>query len=179
MRLAASLVCVTAFLLGGCVGSPPTFTPTVPEARARLAGTIGTVSASVDPTANGAGDVRMIFGSDGIPGQWRSALASALDQSRIFDKSPHVFDVTVTIYRMKPPDTGSTIDTPAAARYQIIDAKSRGVVFETVVENIGHVGPSENFLGVVRIRDSIDRAVQGNIKIFIERLVIVPSLSHQ
>jgi len=179
MRLAAAFLCVTSLLIGGCVEAPPFFTPNVPEARTRQAGTIGIVSASVDPTAQGAGDVRMIFGSDEIPGLWQRGLASALDQSRIFDKSGRVFDFKVTIYKMKPPDTGSTINTPATARYQIIDAKSRVVVYDTTVENIGRVGPGENFLGVVRIRDSIERAVQSNITQFIERLAIVPALQPQ
>ncbi len=176
MNLAAILVGSTALLVGGCVDAPPTFSPNVAEARVRLAGSIGTVTASVDPAAQAAGDVRMVVGNDPIPALWQRGLASALGQSRLLDGSARVLDVTVTIYKMRPPNTGATIDTPARARYQLVDAKSRAVVFETVVDSDGHVAAGENFLGVVRIRDSIDRAVQGNIKQFIEKLSKTPAL---
>jgi hypothetical protein len=177
MRLAAALVCLTLLLIGGCVDRPPSFMPSLPEARVRIAGTIGKVSALVDPAAQAAGDVRMIFGDDETPAQWQRGLASALDQSRLLDGSPRVLDVTVTIYKMKPPHTGATIETPASARYQVIDARSRAIVFETMIENVGHAGPDDNFLGAVRIRDSIDRAVQGNITLFVERLAKAPALT--
>ncbi len=177
MRLAASFVCLTSLLVAGCVGAPPSFMPNLAEARVRIAGTIGTVSASVDPAAQAAGDVHMSYGSDKIPALWQRGLASAIGQSRLFDGSPRVFDVNVTIYKMKPPRTGGTIETPARARYQLIDAGSHAVVFEAMIETVGHVGPDGNFLGVVRVRDSIDRAVQRNITQFVERLAKAPELT--
>jgi len=151
----------------------------VREAHTRQSGTIGNVSASVDPTAQASGNVEMIFGSDEIPALWQRGLASALDQSRIFDKGARVFDFKVTIYKLKPPATGGTINTPASARYQVIDAKSHVVVFEEIVESVGHVAPDDNFLGVVRIRDSINRAVQSNITQAIERLAQAEALPSQ
>ncbi|UAJ11502.1 hypothetical protein [Polymorphobacter megasporae] len=170
---AAALLCLTSLAMSGCVGAPPSFTPNLPEARVRLAGTIGTVSASVDPAAKSAGGVGMTFGSDAIPAQWQHGLASALEQSRLFDHSSRVFDVNVTIYKMKPPRHGGTINTPARARYQVIDAQSHVVVFEAMIETVGHVASGDNFLGAVRIRDSINRAVQGNITHFVDRLAKV------
>ena len=176
MRLAASVVCVMSLLIAGCAGAPPAFTPNIPQARIRLAGTIGVVSASVDPTAQGAGDVRMTFGRDAIAPLWERASASALDQSHVFDRSARILNFKVTIIKLKPPETGGTIDTPATARYQISDARSGAVVYETLVENVGHVGPTENLVGAVRIHDSIDMAVQSNIKTFVERLTKVSAL---
>nr|WP_295661110.1 hypothetical protein [Polymorphobacter sp.] len=177
MKLAASLVCLTSLLISGCVDRPPSFTPSLPEARVRIAGTIGKVSATVDPATQAAGDVSLIFGSDETPAQWQRGLASALDQSRLFDGSPRILDVTVTIIKMKPPHTGATIETPASARYQVFDAQSHAVVFAATIDNVGRARPDDNFLGAVRIRDSIDRAVQGNITLFVERLAKTPELT--
>lgn len=175
MNRAAWVVGVAA-LLAGCASAPPAFTPNLAEARVRLAGTIGTVVASVDPAAQSGGAVRTTFGRDTIAPLWQRGVASAIDQSRLFDRSPRVLNVGVTIVRMQPPKHGGTIDTPAVARYRITDATTGAVVFETVVETVGHVGPAEDFLGAVRIHESIDRAVQSNIKMFVEQLTKVRAL---
>lgn len=164
----------SAVSLAGCASTPPSFTPVVAQSVGRQVGTLGEVSVQSDPTGLQNGQIRSLFGSDAIPILWRGATEVALAQSKVFDgQSDRKYDVIVTILTLKPPREGLTIKTPAKARYDVLDAASRKIVFSTEVETVGRVAFGDNFVGTVRISDSINRATQSNIIEFINRLQAV------
>jgi hypothetical protein len=146
-------------LVAGCAAAPPSFTP------------IGEVSVQSDPAGLQNGQIKMIFGADVIPLLWKNATESALAQSKVFDGTgERRFDVIVTIMMLKPPSEGLAINTPAKARYDVVDSKTRKIVYTIDVETVGRVAFGDSFSGAVRIRDSINRATQANIIEFINRL---------
>jgi hypothetical protein len=158
-------------LVAGCAAAPPSFTPIVAQTIGRHQGSIGEVSVQSDPAGLQNGQIKMIFGADVIPLLWKNATESALAQSKVFDGTgERRFDVIVTIMMLKPPSEGLAINTPAKARYDVVDSKTRKIVYTIDVETVGRVAFGDSFSGAVRIRDSINRATQANIIEFINRL---------
>lgn len=156
--------------LTGCVTAPPSFTPIVSQTIGRHSGSLGSVSAQLDPNGLQDGQIKMVFGAEAIPILWRGATEAAISQSQVFDgQGDQKYDVIVTILVMKPPREGLTIKTPAKARYDVINAETRKIVFSTEVETVGRVAFGDNFVGMTRIKDSIDRATQSNIIEFLNR----------
>lgn len=166
-----TLAMVSIVSMTGCASTPPSFTPTVAQTVGRQSGTLGNVSVQSDPASLQNGQIKMIFGSEAIPILWKNATETAIAQSQVFDgKGTRKYDVIVTILMLKPPREGFTIKTPAKARYDVIEAETRKIVFTTEVETIGRVAFGDNFVGTIRIRDSINRATQSNIVEFLNRL---------
>lgn len=160
----------SAVSLTGCATTPPSFTPVVSETIGRHSGSLGSVSVQLDPKGLQDGQIKMVFGAEAIPVLWRGATEAAISQSRVFDgQGARKYDVIVTILVMKPPREGLSIKTPAKARYDVIDADTRNLVFSTEVETVGRVAFGDNFVGIIRIRDSINRATQSNIIEFLNR----------
>lgn len=158
-------------LIAGCAVQPPSFTPVVAQTIGRHAGSLHSVSVQAAPESLQAGQIKMIWGSDEIPVLWKQATEAAILQSGVFTgRGERKYDVLVTILVMKPPAQALTVNTPAKARYDVIDAETRRILFSTEVDTVGRVALGDNFSGAVRIRNSISRATQSNVLEFLKRL---------
>lgn len=161
----------SSVLIAGCAVQAPTFTPVVAQTIGRHPGSLQSVSVQADPEGLQAGQIKMIWGADEIPVLWKQATEAAVLQSGVFTgRGERKYDVLVTILVMKPPAQALTVNTPAKARYDVIDAETRRILFSTEVDTVGRVALGDNFSGAVRIRNSISRATQSNILEFLKRL---------
>ncbi|MBA7934099.1 UDP-N-acetylglucosamine acyltransferase [Klebsiella sp. RHBSTW-00215] len=68
------------------------------------------------------------------------------------------------------PSFGMSMTTKAVARYEIINRSNGDIIYTQDIESTGTVPASYAFVGVVRARESINRAVQNNITQFLQAL---------
>ncbi len=170
MKNMATLI-LCSFLLASCAVQPPSFTPAVAQTIGRHPGSLQSVSVQADPNGLQSGQIKMVWGADEIPVLWKRGTESAVLQSGVFTGlGEDKYDVLVTILVMKPPAQALTVNTPAKARYDVINAKTRKIVFSTEIETVGRVAFGDSFSGAVRIKESINRATQSNILEFLQRL---------
>lgn len=86
------------------------------------------------------------------------------------DDSPQKVNVFVKITELDIAGGGFTMTTEARATYQVVNRKSGKVIYERDISTAGSVPASYAFLGSTRIKESINRAVQKNIRAFLEAL---------
>jgi hypothetical protein len=111
---------------------------------------------------------------------WRDALQDSINKSGLFDDDSHRrVNIAVKVLKIDIPEMGITFETAAEARYQIIDRKDGAVLFDQVIPSTGTVPPDWAFAGVIRRRESINRAVQNNIATFMNSLYRSPLASGQ
>jgi hypothetical protein len=102
---------------------------------------------------------------------WRDALQDSINKSGLFDDdSRRRVNIAVKVLKIDIPEMGITFETIAEARYQMIDRKDGAVLYDQVISSTGTVPPDWAFAGVIRRRESINRAVQNNIATFMNSL---------
>lgn len=117
---------------------------------------------------------KMAWGVETQAPYWQTAIEEALTKMAIFrDDSPRKFSLAVKVLKMDLPEFGGDFTTRTAARYELIDRATGGVVFTTDVNAKGTVPLSYAFVGVVRARESVNRSVQNNILQFLQQLETV------
>ncbi|MBK5541460.1 UDP-N-acetylglucosamine acyltransferase [Pseudomonas sp. TH05] len=111
---------------------------------------------------------------EGVPGLWESSLREGVNRIAVFDDdSARKVNVFVKITELDIPGGGVSMTTKARAIYQIVNRKTGKVIYEREVSNIGTVSGTYAFYGVTRLKESINRAVQENIRIFLEAISTV------
>lgn len=104
-----------------------------------------------------------------VPGYWESALREGVNRISVFDDdSAQKVNIFVKITELDIAGGGLTMTTKARATYQIVNRKTGKITYEREVSTIGSVPVSYAFLGSTRIKESINRAVQENIRVFLE-----------
>jgi hypothetical protein len=178
------LVVVAALSLAqGCAEHVPPLNFSVPnvgpsatrfDAEVRsLTVTVGRPDEQVGPVhvmmAESAGTA--VGSSQALTANWREALQEALDRHIIFrDDGRQKVSISVKILRLEIPFMGASFTTNAVARYEIIDRANGDIIFRQDVASAGTVPADFAFLGVIRARESINRAVQNNIASFLQQL---------
>ncbi|MFS1291999.1 UDP-N-acetylglucosamine acyltransferase [Pseudomonas piscis] len=108
-----------------------------------------------------------------VPRLWESALREGVDRVSVFnDDSSQKVNIFVKITELDIAGGGVTMTSKARATYQIVNRKSGKVVYERDVASIGSVPGTYAFSGATRIKESINRAVQENIRVFLEAISI-------
>ncbi|WP_397459085.1 UDP-N-acetylglucosamine acyltransferase [Pseudomonas asplenii] len=157
--------------LAGCASAPPlnfSVQDVSPSTR-KLDADLRAVSVSYAAPNEQTGSVP----SDGeaIPGLWERAVVEAINKSSLFDdESTKKVNLFVKIQELHPPLGGATMTTDASAKYLLVNRKTGETVFEETITNQGVVPPGYAFSGYVRIKESVNRAVQNNIREFLRRL---------
>lgn len=109
-----------------------------------------------------------------MPQLWQTALVEALNQMAIFDDDANKkVSISVKILKLDLPGAGASMTTHTAARYQIIDRKTGGIIYTQDIEASGTTPFDYAFMGVIRARESINRSVQNNISLFLRALETV------
>jgi len=165
--VAASLLLV----LTGCVSAPPLnfSVDGVQASTQKLDADLRATSVSYASPSEKTGDLP----SDGeaVPQLWQSALQESLNRATLFDDdSSNKVNLLVKIMELDVPAGGITMTTTSMARYQLVSRKTGKVLFEKDIAAIGEVPPGYAFSGLVRIKESINRAVQNNIRSFLASL---------
>jgi hypothetical protein len=113
-----------------------------------------------------------------VPPIWRDAIQDAINKSGLFDDDSHRrVNIVVKVLKMDIPGVGITFETTVDAHYQIIDRKDGEAIFDQVISSTGSVPADWAFVGAIRRREAINRAVQNNIATFMNILYRSPLAS--
>lgn len=116
---------------------------------------------------------RMSGGGSGtvIADQWKSSLQDALDRKLLFkDNVQRTLTISVAILKFTAPNMSFTRFTEVEARYEVMDRASGKILWRREINSEGRASVGEAFLGSTGFRLSINKAVQTNIRDFIEQL---------
>ncbi|WP_051625949.1 hypothetical protein [Kozakia baliensis] len=101
----------------------------------------------------------------------KESLNDALNRATIFqdDAAKHV-NLQATVLKLDPPAIGITMVTDMDCRYVITDRSTGAPIFNEVITSQGKVPMGFSWIGVIRAKESINRAVQNNIAGFLDKL---------
>ncbi len=99
---------------------------------------------------------------------WQSALIEALNKKAIFrDDASRKVNIVVKILKIDLPTAGASITVDIAARYELLDRKTGETIFIQDISSSGTTPFGYSLSAINRSRESINRAVQNNIKQFL------------
>lgn len=162
LALAASALCACTSLppLDFAVAEAPAAAKTI---DAKLAGI--TVARAPDVTA------KKVQADELIYPLWKEALSGALASSKTFsDAAASEVKIAVQVIAVDAPEFGIAMTTKTSAKYDVTNAKTGAVLLSKVIDSTGVVPGDYNFMGVVRMQESINRSVRNNILEFIKVL---------
>ena len=151
--------------LGACTSVPPLdFTVAeVGRVAERKPAELGSLTVGFAPQSQS----RKIEGDHEMPPIWKEALQDAFDRSLIFtDDAPMKVNVSVRIVEANAPAFGAEMKTTVAAIYEVVDRANGDIILSREVRTQGVVPFDYAFVGVVRARESANRAVRNNIAEF-------------
>ena len=106
-----------------------------------------------------------------LPPIWKEGLTDAINRALIFrDSSNRKVNVSVRITEADGAGAGITMTTKVSAIYEIVDRGNGNLLFAEKISTTGSVPFKYSALGVVRQRESANRAVRNNIAAFISKL---------
>lgn len=163
-------------LLSGCAGTIPPLSFSVPNvglSSHKINAEIKSFTVTTARPDEQTGDFSPGVGPKTCE-LWKTSLQEALDKMLIFrDGSPKKVTLSVKILKLDVPSVGFSFTTKTDARYKITDRSNGNIIFSSVVSSEGTTPANYAFSGVVRERESIDRAVQNNIMQFLQKLETV------
>jgi len=114
-------------------------------------------------------------GGEGIvPQMWQTALTEALNRMLLFqDDANKKVNLSVKILRLATPIAGLSMTTEVVARYEIVERKTGDMIYTQEIASSGTTPFSFSLIGAVRVRESINRAIQNNITQFLQALETV------
>ena len=125
--------------------------------------------ASIDVNGQGGG-----AGDQMVPQMWQTALTEALNRMVVFqDEAAKKVNLSVKILKLDVPRAGVAFTTNTTARYEIMDRKNGDLIFSQDIASSGTTPMDFSMLGLARMRESINRAVQNNITQFLQSLETV------
>jgi hypothetical protein len=106
-----------------------------------------------------------------VPRFWESGLREGVNRISVFDDdSTNKVNIFVKITELDIAGGGVTMTSKARATYQIVNRKSGKIIYEKEVYTTGSVPGTYAFSGATRIKESINRAVQQNIRVFLDAI---------
>lgn len=174
MRRALS-VAAAAILLGGCAQLPPLnfSVPNTGPSKSPLDAEVKSITVQIARPDEQTGDIDWSFvdndGGSSITSTWHTALQEALDRTLIFrDEGSKKVSIAVKVLMLDAPNVGFSMTTDAAARYEVIDRSNGDIIYTKDITSAGTTPADYDFLGIVRALESINRAVQNNITLFLQ-----------
>ena len=173
------LVVVAGLALAqGCAEQMPPLNFSVPNvgpSSTRFDAEVRSLTVTVGRPDEQVGVVNLMWESGGtgavLASTWREALRESLDRHAIFrDDGQQKISILVKILRLDFPSAGLSFTSNAVARYEIIDRANGAIIFRQDVPSSGTVPADYAFHGMIRRRESINRAVQNNIATFLQQL---------
>ena len=170
----AMLAAGIALMLAGCAaGIPPAnfSVPNVGLSEHRLDAEVRSITVTYGRPDEQVGSVDIwAFGEGGnVSHAWHTALQEALDRMLLFtDSGSQTVSISVKILKLDVPEIGLSLTTEAVARYEIIDRANGDIIFSQNVSSSGTTPVTHAYLGLTRARESVNRAVQNNIALFLQ-----------
>ena len=171
------LAMLAVLVVAGCVTSMPPANFSVPNvgiSEHRLDAEVRSITVtygrpdeqvgSVDTWAYGG-----LQGGTDVTSAWHTALQEAFDRMLLFtDNGSKTVSLSVKILKLDVPEIGLSMTSETVARYEIIDRANGDIIFSQDVSSSGKVPLDYAFYGLTRARESINRAVQNNIALFLQ-----------
>lgn len=179
---------ITATILSGCGSIPPLnfSVPNVGVSDRKVDAEMKSLTVTVARPDEKTGKLDLKFasldengqgGSAGdqmVPQMWQTALTEALNKMVVFqDDATKKVNVSVKILKLDVPSSGVSFTTNTTARYEIMDRKTGDLIFSQDISSSGTTPADFAALGLARMRESINRAVQNNITQFLQALETV------
>lgn len=179
---------ITAIFLSGCGSLPPLnfSVPNVGLSQQKIDAEMKSLTVTVARPDEKKGNLDLNYatldmngqgGSMGdsiVPQMWQTALTESLNRMAIFqDDATKKVNVSVKILKLDVPGAGASFTTNTIARYEIMDRKTGDLIFAQDIASAGTTPADFAFLGMARMRESINRAVQNNIALFLQALETV------
>jgi hypothetical protein len=106
-----------------------------------------------------------------VPQLWQTAVIEALNRMTLFqDDAQKKVNILIKILSLDVPAVGIDMTTETSARYEIIDRSSGDIIFTQDITASGTAPFGYSLLGMARVRESVNRAVQNNITQFLQAL---------
>lgn len=168
MLLAVAGACF--ILIQGCAAPPMNFSvENVEPVSKKVDAELKNVNVMWGKSSELVGSVPSDWSTDTTQA-WSMALTDAVERAAIFrDDAPNKMTLSVRILELDAPGMGITMVTDATARYDLIDRSTGKAVRSEVVKSKGEVPMGYSFYGYKRAVESVNRAVQQNIKAFLAR----------
>jgi len=146
--------------------------PNVGVSNKKIDAEIKSITVSLARPDEQKGDIQL--GMEEIPPLWKSSLEESLNRMAIFnDNSDKKISLSVKILAIDVPSFGASVTTKAIARYELISRSNGSIIYTQDISSTGTVPMSYTIVGVVRGRESLNRAVQNNITQFLQALETV------
>ena len=181
--LKKALIVVALLLLAGCAPQVPPLNFSVPNVGPmdhKIDAEVKSLIVSIGRPDEQLGDIDSgIIETSGfgvgtgnvITDVWKNSLAECLDKTLVFnDFSEEKVSIHVKILKLDMPSMGASFTTKAAALYEITNRRNGDLIFTQVVSSEGTCPAGYAFAGAIRARESVNRAVQNNIALFMQQL---------
>lgn len=160
---------VGAALLSGCAAPPPInfSVPEVGVSKRKIDAEVKAITVTLGRPDEKKGELPA--GIEGITNLWKESLQEALDRMAIFkDDSKNKVSLQVKILAFDIPVWGASMTTTSIARYEIIDRTNGGIIYTQDITAEGTAPYNHSLIAPTRIRESINRSAQNNIKQFLQ-----------
>lgn len=161
-------------VLTGCQAPPPLnfSVPEVGVSTKKIDAEVRAITVTLARPDEAKGEMPM--GIEGITNFWKESLQEALDRMAIFkDDAAQKLSIQVKILAFNTPNFGASMSSTSIARYEIIDRATGDIIHTQDISAEGTVPFNHAFMGITRARESINRAAQNNIKLFLLALETV------
>lgn len=170
-KLFLASIVLTSALISGCTAPPPVnfSVPDVGVSTKKIDAEVKAITVTLARPDEKKGDLPA--GIEGITNLWKEALQEALDRMAIFkDDSKTKVSIQVKILAFEVPAFGFEMTSKSIARYEVIDRATGSIIYTQDIAAEGVVPATHAYLGVTRVRESINRAAQNNIKQFLQAI---------
>lgn len=163
------------FLLSGCNAMPPLnfSVPNVGVSQKKIDAEMKSMTITIARPDEKSGSLPAGMETV-VPQLWQTALTEAVNKMAIFqDDATKKVNLAVKILKLELPGAGASMTTNTTARYEIMDRKTGDIIYTQDIATSGTTPFDFAFIGMVRARESINRAVQNNITVFLQALETV------
>ena len=175
MKFVSFLAAAAVVILSGCAAAPPMnfSVPNVGVSQKKIDAELKSMTVTIARPDEKTGDLPM--GMDAkVPQIWQTSITEALNKMTIFqDDSTKKVNLSVKILKLDMPAFGASMTTTTEARYEISDRKSGDIIYTQNISSTGTTPFDHSLIGVIRVLESLNRAVQNNISQFLLSLETV------
>lgn len=174
IRLAITVLFASIFLMG-CAASPPMnfSVPNVGVSQKKIDAELKSMTVTLARPDEKSGNLPAGMELS-VPQLWHTALTEALNRMAVFqDDASKKVNLSVKILSLDLPSFGAGMTTITGARYEIMDRKTGDLIYAQDIKASGDVPWDYAFEGIIRMRESVNRAVQNNITQFLQSLETV------
>ena len=168
------LAMLAVLVVAGCVTSMPPANFSVPNvgiSEHRLDAEVRSITVTYGRPDEQIGQIDFFVFGEGsnVSIAWKTALEEALNRMLIFtDGGSKTVSISVKILKLYVPIFGISPTAKSVARYEIIDRANGDVIFSQDVSSSGTTPLTYAWDQTVLVRESVNRAVQNNIALFLQ-----------